>query len=276
MEDIHDRVRTWLPRCRKGKMAEASTNEVRASDGLRVKDFQDLLVKLAHVSFFNRSLLMLFRGQDRDYPNSAGQSTLLPEILRPTGELTKAELISRFGELLKTESKLRNARFLGFRAVREDQALLWALLQHYKICPTPLLDATHSLRVACTFSKKGDEKSDTLLYVLGIPHLAGAITTLENEGLQAIRLLSACPPRARRPHFQEGYLLGTHPTMNLEATENYYEDAWDFGRRLVCKLVLPPASQFWSQRYQPLPQDAILPPDDPFEKQAKQVRDAIA
>ena len=240
MESIPDRIWTWLPDHR--KVAKATVDDVRASSGLRVKCFQDLLIKVAHVSFRNPSFLMLFRGQGRDYPNSTGRSSLLPEILRPAGGLTKADANFRFGKLAKAESALREAKFLGFNEVRNKRVLLWALLQHYKVCPTPLLDATHSLGVACAFSKRGHEDTDTFLYVFGVPHLGGRITVLENEGLQVIRLLSACPPRARRPHFQEGYLLGAYPELNLGAAEPYREDECDFGCRLVCKLVLPPAS----------------------------------
>jgi hypothetical protein len=274
MESISVRIKTWLSGHR--ILKSSTVDEVRSGNGFRVRDFPDLVVKVAHLSFFNSSLEMLFRGQDRDHKNSVGKSTLLPSIFRTQGYFTRAIAQSRFAALAKAESEIRKLAFKGCGQVRRHRVLQWAILQHYEICPTPLLDVTHSLRVACSFSKRAHEAGDTFLYVFGIPYLSGCIAPSGDQGIQALRLLIACPPRARRPHFQEGYLVGEYPELSLETTDNYNKDEWDFGRRLVCKLVLPPADQFWSVDYPPFPENALVPPNDPFEKQAQQVRDAIA
>jgi len=53
------------------------------------------------------------------------------------------------------------------------------------------------------------------------------MTTASSEaGLQVIRLSSACPPEAVRPHLQEGYLLGEYPEIadyEQNAHYDYYE-----------------------------------------------------
>jgi hypothetical protein len=80
----------------------------------------------------------------------------------------------------------------------------WAILQHYEVCDTPLLDVTNSLRVAASFATNNPAAEGPVLYVLGVPSLSGSITASSEQGLQIIRLSSICPPEARRPYFQEG------------------------------------------------------------------------
>ena len=75
------------------------------------------------------------------------------------------------------------------------------------MCPTPLLDVTHSLRIAASFGS-AQANGEAFLYAIGLPNLSGMITASAEAGLQTVRLASVCPPTAVRPHIQEGYLLG--------------------------------------------------------------------
>jgi hypothetical protein len=50
------------------------------------------------------------------------------------------------------------------------------MLQHYEVCPTPLLDVTHSLRVAASFATEDATDNHAVLYVIAVPQISGAIT----------------------------------------------------------------------------------------------------
>jgi hypothetical protein len=192
----------------------------------------------------------MFRGQSGDYRNAQGNTTLKPTLLRPDGQgnPAAATLIARFERLERAERELvaryATSGFLGVERLRRHRILRWSILQHYEICTTPLLDVTHSLRIAASFASLG-ENSKAYLFVLGVPNLSGAVTASAEAGLQIVRLSSVCPPSAVRPHIQEGYLLGVYPDLvDYAQKENYDHYEMDFGRRLVAKFVFNPAT-FW-------------------------------
>jgi hypothetical protein len=93
--------------------------------------------------------------------------------------------------------------FLGRENLMRQQILRWSILQHYEVCRTPLLDVTHSLRIAASFASDG-AGDEAFIFVLGVPNLSGAVTASAEAGLQIVRLSSVCPPAAVRPHIQEG------------------------------------------------------------------------
>ena len=137
--------------------------------------------------------------------------------------------------------------------------LRWAILQHYEVCATPLLDVTHSLRVAASFAQARMPESESFLFVLALPQISGSITTSSEHGIQMVRLLSVCPPAALRPHFQEGYLLGQYPTLSADGGAEYDRSELDFSRRLLAKFRLGPSRHFWSTHFRPVPQAALFP-----------------
>jgi hypothetical protein len=89
--------------------------------------------------------------------------------------------------------------------------LQWSILQHYEVCDTPLLDLKQSLRVAASFALNWTS-SEGYIFVFALPYPNGTISYFSEEELVIVRLLSVCPSEALRPHFQEGYLVGTFPT----------------------------------------------------------------
>jgi hypothetical protein len=100
------------------------------------------------------------------------------------------------------------------------------------------------------------------LYVLAGPNLSGAITANAEAGLQVVRLSSACPPAAIRPHIQEGYLLGEYPEMVGVTQQSHYKPfEMDFGRRIVAKFRFNPRT-FWSDPDFPKISSAALYPKD--------------
>jgi hypothetical protein len=274
VERIVGDIKTWLGDSK--HLAKSTVDDVRGDKGFRVQNFPDLVKKVAHLSFHNPGFEMLFRGQSEDHPGGGHKSALLPPIFRTSGYFTKELAEDRFTQLEKAEHQLcLLARFKGRDRVCRHRLLQWAIIQHYEICSTPLLDVTHSLRVACSFSKRNKDNGDTFLYVLGVPYLSGCITTAGDQGIQVLRLLSVCPPVALRPHFQEAYLVGEYPELSFEAKDKYNKEEWDLGRRLICKFVLPETKKFWSNNYKAVPDEMLLPKEDPLNKLAQEVKEAI-
>ena len=192
-----------------------------------MRSFFELATKVAELQFRNRDRVLLFRGQSGDYRNAQANTTLKPTLLRPDGQgnPSAATLIARFERLERAERELvaryATSGFLGVERLRRHRILRWAILQHYEICATPLLDVTHSLRIAASFASLR-ESSKAYLFVLGVPNLSGAVTASAEAGLQIVRLSSVCPPSAVRPHIQEGYLLGVYPDLvDYAQKENY-------------------------------------------------------
>jgi hypothetical protein len=222
--------------------AEAVSNtSVRKDSGHLVKSYVQLAQKVAELQFRNRDLVLLFRGQRLDYKNRQGNSSLRPSLLR------EQKSNDAYERLLMAERLLREKyNFTGKDRIARHQALRWTILQHYEVCGTPLLDVTQSLRIAASFAT--DKNSDqAFVYVLGVPHISGAITAHDDAGIEVIRLSSVCPPEAMRPHLQEGYLLSEYPELaNLDQRKHYENHELDFGKRIVSKFVFNPKT-FWER-----------------------------
>jgi hypothetical protein len=260
-----------------------TNGSVRKGAGHRIKTYIELATKIAELQFRNRDQVLLFRGQHSDYRNVKRNSTLKPSLLRPIAGRNPdhSVLAGRFQDLELAEDVLvreyQKARLLGFDRLKRQRIVRWAILQHYEVCATPLLDVTHSLRIAASFATHG-ATSEGFLFVLGVPNLSGGITASAEAGLQTIRLSSVCPPAALRPHLQEGYLLGEYPEMGaLSQKEHYAHYETDFGRRLVAKFRFNP-STFWKTDTFPLVAKSALYPSakrDPLHELTLRVRNAL-
>ena len=226
--------------------------EIRKAKGHRVTSFLELATKIAELQFRNREHVLIFRGQKSDHRNSKKNTTLKPSLFRPQPggpALPGGEtLTARFESLKKAErlliQKYESADMLDVERLKRHRILRWAILQHYEVCPTPLLDVTHSLRISASFASL-DATEEVFLFVLAVPNLSGAVTASAETGLQIVRLSSVCPPAAVRPHIQEGYLLGEYPEMtDYGQKELYGHYEIDFGRRLLAKFRFDPQT-FW-------------------------------
>lgn len=230
---------------------EVTCSQVRGDEGHFVTSYMDLAKKIAELQFRNRDHVLLFRGQNTDYKNTEGETTLKPSLFRPVRDRIPGQdrLQRRFNTLAEAERLLAReyelSGLLGEDRVRRHRLVRWTILQHYEVCKTPLLDVTHSLRIAASFASK-EPNGDAYVYVLGIPYLSGGITASAEAGIQAIRLSSFCPPSAVRAHIQEGYLLGEYPEMTgFDQKQHYFHYEIDFGRRLIAKFRFDP-SAFWN------------------------------
>jgi hypothetical protein len=255
---------------------------IRRSAGHKVSSFMELATKVAELQFMNRDFVLLFRGQKADYKNNRGSTTLKPSLLRATNGINpdREVLAHRFNVLRIAEeqlSRMYSGRpFLGRERLNRQQILRWSILQHYEICQTPLLDVTHSLRVAASFASDGAQRN-AFIFVIGVPNLSGAITASAEAGIQIVRLSSVCPPTALRPHIQEGYLLGEYPEMTgYDQKSHYAHFEIDFGRRLIAKFRLNP-KKFWKNDAFPIVERPALYPndDDPLYQLAQGVQRAL-
>jgi FRG domain len=167
---------------------------------------------------------------------------------------------------------------LGIDRLKRHRIIRWAILQHYQVCATPLIDVTHSLRIAASFASNKHDAGEAFVFIFGVPNISGAVTASSEAGLQIIRLSSACPPDAVRPHIQEGYLLGEYPEITdftQKSHYRYYE--MDFGRRLVAKFSFDPKVFWKSKNYTPAPDAALYPAEhrDPLLQIASDIKSAV-
>ncbi len=244
----------------------AANQKIRGGDGHLVHTYFELAKKVAELQFLNRDHVLLFRGQHKDYRSTKGNSTLKASLFRPYGSKvpTPRELENRFATLRQAESELvkryTRERLLGFERLKRHRVLRWAILQHYEVCKTPLLDVTQSLRVAASFASINYQTTEAFVFVFGVPNLSGAVTASSEASLQIVRLSSACPPEAVRPHLQEGYLLGEYPEIaDFEQNAHYSYWEMDFGRRLVAKFRFNSKTLWSSSNFPPASEEALYP-----------------
>ena len=165
-------------------------------------------------------------------------------------------------------------RWRGMRDYREVQ---WAVIQHYGLWPTPLIDVTSSLRVAASFALGGSEAGAAekvgYLLVVGLPHTTGSITFDIDQQLSLARLSSACPPEAKRPHYQDGFLIGRFPIY--EVSGDSLIERSNLRRRWVAKFRLVDVGgarsgsrkgRFWDDAFPIVSEEATTPSRDQFRQ----------
>lgn len=235
---------------------------VGESEAFKVVTFRELVEHVARLSFLNKDYLLFYRGQMQDYRNKAGVSSFYPTMYRGD-HLSKKELTARF-TVLKEKSKIlakkfEELRIEGYKEVKKREYIQWSILQHYEVCPTPFIDFTHSLRVACSFSFYKNTSDKGYVFIFGLPYLTNRISINSEHDLVNVRLLSICPPTALRPYFQEGYLVGTDGI-----TDNYdAKSELDFNNRLIAKFEIPNNESFWGKDFHGIPTELLYPDEDP-------------
>jgi hypothetical protein len=264
MEKIGRRIWTYMP-ANPGKAVMANVDEVGASPGVEVKDFPELVERVATVGYLNSRFNLFFRGQGRDHRiqkrgGTAGVSSIYPSLYRNKGRsLPKAERHERL-EKLRWYTDALTRSYPGpsprdrSRLERFAEAS-WALLQHYQVCPTPLIDVTQSLRVASSFATMDRTDGLAYLYVFGMPNVNGSISFSADEAIVLVRLQSVCPPAAKRAHFQEGYLVGQFPWVRRKYAH------LNLARRMLAKFALR-ANTFWNDDFPPIAKRALMPDKD--------------
>lgn len=240
-----------------------------------ISTYRQLVEHVARLAYVNRDYLLFFRGQDKDYQSKAGGTTLYPAIYR--GDyLPQRELAYRF-ELLSLASRMLVDRFTiekieGHTDVSRKKYIQWSILQHYEVVDTPLLDLTHSLRVACSFAQLASTDPTCYVYVLGLPYVTHRISIDSEEDIVNVRLLSICPPKALRPYFQEGYLAGTPDvTSDFDSKTEV-----DFRNRLIAKFAISRGKRFWGDGFEMTPKTALFPLGDQIEALCTDLRAGLS
>jgi hypothetical protein len=246
--------------------------KISSSHPIKIGSFREIVEVSAKFAFCNKDYLLFFRGQSEDYLNKAGNSTFYPSIYR--GEyLQHRELSYRF-DILDGCAKALSREFEkrqidGYQDVKRRKLIQWSILQHYEVCSTPLLDFSHSLRVACSFAHLKNNSNNAFVFMFGFPYVTNRISLNSEHDLVNIRLLSICPPQALRPHFQEGYLAGTD-----EITEIYDKKTeLDFNNRLIAKFKLSKESDFWGRNFHKIPEASLYPKSDPIKSLCNEIRE---
>lgn len=263
----------WSHRSLAGAEARHKVVRVRASEPYTVASFHDLVTATAEIAYRNPKFLLFYRGQMEDHRDADGRTCIMPQIYRNLDKWNrKYDVADRLERLERARSMLMalmmdNGEDRGASRVANYPEIGWSILQHYDACPSPLLDVTQSLRVAASFALPERERNEFgYLYVLGFPHVNGSMTFSAEEETVNIRLLSICPPKAKRPFFQEGFLVGSFPIARDSQVLGQ-----DVARRLIAKFRLSRDS-FWGSQYPPIPDEALFPSDDPFVSVCGQVR----
>ena len=262
-----------------------SNTKIRAGIGHAVKNYYDLAEKIAELQFRNRDYVLLFRGQAKDHRNNKRNTSLKPTLFRAqeSGNPEIATLKYRFKRLQAAEEHLidlyEREKLSGIERLRRYRLLRWSILQHYEVCSTPLLDVTQSLRIAASFASMNPSSNEVFLFALGVPNVSGAITASSEAGLQIVRLASACPPSAIRPHLQEGYLLGEYPEIpNFDQNSFYRPYEIDFGLRLIAKFRFNPETFWSSPNFPQVTHNALYPVEsrDKLSRLTQKIKNDLA
>lgn len=265
------------------KTTETNAASIAREAGCEVKTFNELQDAVATISYYNSRHDIFLRGQRHDHRDGKGHSALEAKFFRtrtadPIAEIKEnIRIFDIYSETLRNSFRWTE----GFKGIQTTDLARWCLLQHYEICPTPVLDMTRSTRVAASFATWPDSSKpecDRFIYVLGMPHPTGSITVAYDENIALLNLRNLMPPTARRPHWQEGYLACTYP--NSTHWDKFYRDKKtgedvprrnNFARRLLAKFKIPKdhVGSFWDSNNPRIPDEFLMPNVDPVSKQLR-------
>lgn len=258
-----------------------TSNEVRHSNPKSLQSYSKLVEELAKIAYYNAGYSFFFRGQTDDFSTlysttrSRKATSIYPTIFRNKGKkLNSSELRERYLKLAFATEKLigefKNEGFTSYKRMRKFPELAWSVLQHYEVCLTPLADVTHSARVASSFALP-ENKQNALgyFYVFALPHPNEDIGYSVDNELVTLKLLNVCPPEAKRPFFQEGYLVGSFPYHAKTKRPEY-----DLAVRLIAKYKLV-GRKFWSPEFPSIPPASLSPARDKVKNICRRVRDNI-
>jgi hypothetical protein len=249
--------------------------DIQKNNPKSVHTYRELVKEVATISFNNPELNIFYRGQRREHKIGDRGTSLYPPIFRKGNEKKRVRdvLNARYTKLQKASKQLlikyKENGWHGRSTLEKFPEVCWAILQHYEACDTPLLDITSSLRVACSSALRKASES-AIVYIIGLPHTNGSISYYADEEQIIVRLLSICPPNALRPYYQEGYLVGTFPTIEVKART----PSLDVANRLVAKFQIP-KRRFWDKHFTEIPELALFPKNDEMYKIATEIKEAL-
>lgn len=218
--------------------------DIASSPGYKITKFSQLRNEVAKLSIANPGSILFYRGQKEDYRRD-GVSTILPSIYRSGVELASQNMMKLRWQSLKVASsilidELEKKKIADYSLVKRRKAIQWSILQHYEAAFTPFVDVTQSLRVAASFALFNNDGLDAYIYIFALPYYTNRVSRNSEEEIMNIRLLSICPPEAKRPYMQEGFLVGEE---DIEVGGNAIE-SYDLRRRMIAKFEIPNNESF--------------------------------
>jgi hypothetical protein len=84
-----------------------------------------------------------------------------------------------------------------------------------------------------------------------------SITFDSDQHIILARLQAVCPPIAKRPHLQDGFLTGKFP---------HKAKTRELGNRLVAHIHLQSSGSFWDKDFPAIHQQALMPVGDDLAK----------
>lgn len=251
-------------------------NGVVAALPMKVKNYGELVDMVAKLAYFNRRYVLFFRGQPQEYRLGNVFPTIYPtyfrKIIQKTSDMDRLKATLEIEqEILKIKNHNRKPRFHGAASIFESLHMRWALLQHYGICDTPLIDITQSLHIAASFAllknrNEGDTKTG-VIYVLALPWPSINYHNNKEEELYMVRLAGITPPQAKRPYRQEAYAVMSQYVDSKQADDL---KRYDLAQRIVCKFEINNSPEFWDDAITPFPESFLAPVDDVFCKFMKE------
>lgn len=265
-----------------GKLTEElkafiGNEDVSSHEGLFVNTYSELQVQMAKLSCINKNYTLYYRGQHRDYKaidSKSQRSSFYPTIFR--GKLSADEKEIRWNQLEYASKKLveylktKGIVSSSLKMIERKQLLQWSILQHYEVVPTPLIDVTQSLRVACSFALLDNPEGHAYVYAFALPYVNHRISIDSEAYLTNIRLLSIAPPEALRPYHQEGFLVGE----DFIQREYSNKEELDLNNRLIAKFIIPNDSSFWDIE-SILNKSILYPENDLVDMACREIRDEI-
>jgi FRG domain len=246
--------------------------QVREDEPLTAKSYAELVDVVSFLSVMNKRHTLYFRGQSQDWP-------LRPAIFRSSWtSLSRSShsipnnttVLSKMWDYLESGisnivlsvcAKLPMPRRATLTMFREA---VWAIAQHYDVWPTPLIDVSPSLRIAASFALWGGRKNGHL-YVVALPPSTDSITFDADQHIVLARLQAVCPPVAKRPHYQDGFLAGRFPFMSPVSNkiDKRPANVSDLAHRLVARIDLTDAGDagggFWSDDFPRMSELSLMP-----------------
>lgn len=239
-----------------------------------INTYHDLVVEIAELACLNPDMVLFYRGQDNNFINNEN-ITLFPSIFRKNKiniqtRFNNLELAAQF--LVEEIMKMDKKTIRDFKDVLRIKKIQYAILQHYEVCDTPFLDVTQSIKVACSFAII-NKSVKSYFYVLALPYVNGRISIDSEEDIVNLRLLNICPPLAKRPFFQEAFLVGSEfTTYSIKSNTNL-----DFRNRLIAIYEFD-NTIFWNydgSKEKEIDKSVLLPKNDSMISVCKTVKDRL-
>lgn len=106
-------------------------------------------------------------------------------------------------------------------------------------------------------------RHDGYVYVVGLPELHGSVTHHMDQQLVIADLRRICPPAAKRPHRQDGLLVGRHPFYGFKLGDgNDEHQRSDLAQRTIAVIALNNKDGGFRRVLEANPRETVLELDD--------------